>query len=140
MVGEVFKTSVLIRFSHCDPAGIVFYPRYFEMINNVVEDWMAEALDWSFSFLIFDRNEGFPTVSVECEFMSPSRIGDVLDFELTVLKLGKSSCTVSVSASKDGVEILKAVHVLVYTSRSTEEGSIEIPLELRERMMRYHVI
>ena len=25
-----------VRFQHCDPAGIVFYPRYFEMLNSVV--------------------------------------------------------------------------------------------------------
>ena len=31
-----FTTQRKVRFQHCDPAGIVFYPRYFEMINSVV--------------------------------------------------------------------------------------------------------
>ena len=34
--------SLPIRFRHCDAAGIVFYPRYFEMMNDLVEDWFAE--------------------------------------------------------------------------------------------------
>ena len=33
-----------VRFGHCDPAGIVFYPRYFEMLNALVEDWISEGL------------------------------------------------------------------------------------------------
>jgi 4-hydroxybenzoyl-CoA thioesterase len=32
-----YQREVLVRFAHCDPAGIVFYARYFEMINGVVE-------------------------------------------------------------------------------------------------------
>ena len=28
-----------IRFRHCDPAGIVFYPRFIEMAHSVVEDF-----------------------------------------------------------------------------------------------------
>ena len=36
-----FATEILVRFQHCDPAGIVFYPRYFEMISQSVEEWFA---------------------------------------------------------------------------------------------------
>ena len=34
-----FVSQVEVRFRHFDPAGIVFYPRYFEMINDFVEEW-----------------------------------------------------------------------------------------------------
>ena len=34
---KVFSFSQDIGFRHCDPAGIVFYPRYFEMMNDAVE-------------------------------------------------------------------------------------------------------
>ena len=37
----VFETVIPVRFQHCDPAGIVFYPRYLEMINQTVEEWFA---------------------------------------------------------------------------------------------------
>ncbi len=29
-----FTRSVPIRFSHCDPAGIVYFPHYFDMFNG----------------------------------------------------------------------------------------------------------
>ncbi|MBU9698933.1 hypothetical protein GU927_013865 [Rhodobacteraceae bacterium HSP-20] len=37
-----------MEFNRCDPAGIVFYPRYFEMMNSVIENFFREALDYSF--------------------------------------------------------------------------------------------
>ena len=40
----VFERDVLIRFSHCDPAGIVFFPQYLVMFNNHVEDWVTDGL------------------------------------------------------------------------------------------------
>ena len=34
---KLFKYAIDIGFRHCDPAGIVFYPRYFEMMNDAIE-------------------------------------------------------------------------------------------------------
>ena len=40
MSPAVFEREALIRFSHCDPAGIVFFPQYLVMFNGLVEDWV----------------------------------------------------------------------------------------------------
>ena len=48
----VFQREQVVRFGHCDPAGIVFFPRYFEMLNELVEDWFAQALGLPFAVLI----------------------------------------------------------------------------------------
>ena len=143
MPGKRFQQSVKVRFAHCDPAGIVFYPRYFEMINNVVEDWLAEALRWSLSYIVTERREGFPTVNVECQFLNSARLGDVLEFQLSVTKLGRSSCALLVQASCQEETVLKANLVLVYTSlgsgqaESERERSLEIPSALRDQMTQY---
>ena len=44
---QVYRSTVLVRFADCDPAGIVFYPRYMEMFNALVEDWFREGLKLS---------------------------------------------------------------------------------------------
>lgn len=139
MPDRTFRTAVDVRFAHCDPAGIVFFPRYFEMINGVVEDWFASGLSWPFPYLHVERGEGVPTVDAGCQFMSPSRMGDRLEFELSVAALGTSSFTLNIAATNRGVAVLKATHVLVYISRKKEgeEHSIAIPDSLRERMAAY---
>ena len=37
-MGKVFKKSCMIRFAHCDPAGIVFHPNFFVLFNGLTED------------------------------------------------------------------------------------------------------
>ena len=39
MSGKVFEQPLRIRWNHCDPAGIVYHPQYFVMLNNAMEDF-----------------------------------------------------------------------------------------------------
>lgn len=133
-----YNTEKLIRFEHCDPAGIVFYPRYFELINQVVEDWFAEKLMLDFHKLFENRN-GTPMVHSECDFINPSRLGERVTFELEVEKIGTSSCTLSIVA-RGGEEIkLQARMVLVFAEVSIKGdiSCLPIPDDLRRLMKEY---
>ena len=46
-----FEEVQTVRFQHCDPAGIVFYPRYYEMLNLTVERFFERQLGYSFNRL-----------------------------------------------------------------------------------------
>lgn len=94
-----FTTQRKIRFQHCDPAGIVFYPRYFEMINSVVEDWFEDIVQHDFNHLHIQSGTGVPTVSIDTQFCAPSRLGEILTFELVVQAIGRSSLTLQISAN-----------------------------------------
>src|SRR6476646_9973284 len=94
----VFEDDKLIRFHHCDPAGIVFYPQYFVLFNELVEDWFNGGLGIDFgNFHAVDRL-GVPMAHIECDFLSPSKVGEVLRFRLAVKKIGTTSLTLAVDA------------------------------------------
>lgn len=84
-----FTKKEKIRFCHIDYAGIVFYPRYLEMLNALVEDWFAEALESPFSEM--HKTNGIPTVELKVQFKKPARLDEILTKKLWVIKLGKSS-------------------------------------------------
>lgn len=84
-----YSVSQKILFRHCDPAGIVFYPRYFEIINDAVEAFFAGPLDWPFEEM--HKDHAAPTVQIEARFDAVSRHGDMMDIGITVVKLGRSS-------------------------------------------------
>ena len=86
-----FTTLRKVRFQHCDPAGIVFYPRYFELLNSVVEDWFAEVVGHDFNKLHVASRTGVPTASLTTDFHAPSRLGETLRFELAVRHVGRTS-------------------------------------------------
>ena len=97
----VFQREQLVRFGHCDPAGIVFYPRYFEMLNELVEDWFAQGLGQSFARLITESGLGMPTAQLDTRFLRISRLGDVLQQRLRLQRVGGSSMTLAVSFDGD---------------------------------------
>ena len=104
-----------IEFNHCDPAGIVFYPRYFEMTNHVCENFFREAVGVSFADMMHQRS-GVPTVRLETDFRAPSRLGDVLDVTLDVLRLGMSSVTFEIVGACDGQVRLAVTLTLVWAT------------------------
>ncbi|WP_298151960.1 acyl-CoA thioesterase [Flavobacterium sp.] len=85
----IFTKTEKIRFKHVDYAGIVFYPRFLEMLNDLVEDWFDEALDRPFSKI--HETNGIPTVDLKVQFKKAARIGDVLTKSLWVINLGGAS-------------------------------------------------
>lgn len=84
-----------IEFSHCDPAGIVFYPRYLEMVNHMAENFFADVVEHPYARVIADGN-GCPTVRLEVDFRAPSRLGERLTLGLRVTGVGRSSADFTV--------------------------------------------
>ncbi|MES2534967.1 MAG: thioesterase family protein [Pseudomonadota bacterium] len=137
--GTVFRTSVMVRFGDCDPAGIVFYPRYFEMFNNLVEDWCAIGLGVSFGELINGRGFGLPTVSIQTDFVAASKLGDLLTAELSVLKLGTASIKVAIRLiGAEGGDRVRTTLVLVLMDLK-KECAARIPESMRARITEFSV-
>ncbi len=84
-----FNKQEKVRFQHVDYAGIVFYPRFLEMLNCLVEDWFEEALDRPFSKM--HETNGIPTVDLKVQFKNVARLGEILTKKLWVKELKNSS-------------------------------------------------
>ena len=131
IAANAFRRERQIRFSDCDPAGIVFYPQYFIMFNGLVEDWVNEGLGVGYQKLVIDCRVGLPTVSLQADFVAPSKMGDIVTLSLSVARLGGSSLTLALSCDGADGPRMKFRQVLVTTSLETHRA-IEIPVDLRE--------
>lgn len=129
----VYRTQV--RFSQTDPAGYVFFPRFFEMFQAAVEDWFYEGLEIDYADM-FRGGHGLPTAHTECDFLEPCRLGDQLDLEVHLERLGKTSVTLRFIGKVEGGVRLEACSVLVMID--TGDGRPRpIPETVRRRMERY---
>jgi 4-hydroxybenzoyl-CoA thioesterase len=131
-----FTRSVPVRFSHCDPAGIVYFPHYFDMFNGLIEDWYTEELGYDYAKLIMGSRYGFPFVHIECDFKIPSRIGDVIELTLLVERVGRSSLGIAIVCHFEGFERLRARMVTAMMSLETHQ-SVALPQGLREAIEAY---
>lgn len=135
-MAKVFAFTQPIRFSHCDPAGIVYYANFFDLYNAAVEDWFGEAMGTPWRELYGERKLAFPVVATSSEFMRPCRLGDLLRLELAVAKLGRSSIELAIRGSVGGEECLRARHKMAMISLETYRA-VAIPDELRGRILEY---
>jgi 4-hydroxybenzoyl-CoA thioesterase len=83
---------VTIEWGDCDPAGIVYYPRYFQMFDTSTAELFRAALGCTKLEMMrrFDF-AGFPMVDTGARFSMPSRFGDEVTIESRIVRLGRSS-------------------------------------------------
>jgi 4-hydroxybenzoyl-CoA thioesterase len=131
-----FERERTIRFSHCDPAGIVFFPQYLVMVNDLNEDWVGSLLGVPYADLIGRRRTGLPTVSLQCDFTAVSRMGEVVTLGLSVERLGSKSITLRHGCRLGDESRMGIRQVLVTTDLDTHRA-IEIPADLRAAIERF---
>ncbi len=133
-----FERVLRIRFSHCDPAGIVFFPQYLILFNALVEDWFTDELGVSYADLLGPRRIGLPIVHLECDFRAICRMGDQVTLALVPVRVGHRSLTLSLSCRIGDVLCVEARQVLVFTSLETHRA-IEMPEDVRQALLSVEV-
>jgi len=138
---NAFIKKEKVRFQHVDYAGIVFYPRFLEMLNNLVEDFYEEALDMPFKNI--HKTGGIPTVDLKVQFKKAARLGDELTKYLWIKKLGGSSMLCGFKFEhEDGYTCLEGEVTLVRVEFMDDRGGIKasaFPDEMRAKLERYQV-
>jgi 4-hydroxybenzoyl-CoA thioesterase len=135
-----FKVTRKIRFGQTDAAGITYYPRLVEMINDIVEDFFADVIGFSYKEMIVETDYGVPTVNLNVTFKSPAELEDYVDWYLVVTKIGRSSFSVLIEAKVGEKEILSADVKLVYImGKGSIMKSHPLPDHVKEKMQDYLV-
>ena len=137
MASKRFVTQVPIRFAHCDPAGIIFFPQYLVLFNGLVEDWFNQALGLSYADMLHKDKVGLPIVHLECDFLAIARMGDAVHLDLAVQKLGSRSLELVLRCvGADGVIRAVARKVLVFTSLDSHQA-VAVPGPIRVAIERW---
>lgn len=98
----MFQVSYPLRFAHCDPAGIAYYPRCLELCDAAIEDWTPAVLGDDRRTMHMERGIGLPTVDLAATFAAPCELGDLLDFAVQLTRVGRSSIDLDVAVTCDG--------------------------------------
>jgi 4-hydroxybenzoyl-CoA thioesterase len=124
----------LIRFHHCDPAGIVFYPQFFYLLHEVQEDFFLHI---GFpEHKLIAGGTGVPIVELKTEFLGMCRNGDEVEISLGLTKIGNSSLGMDYEIHGAGQLKLRAHGVVVY-SKVPDGKPVRIPDDLRQALLPY---
>ena len=133
-----FVREKLIRFHHCDPAGIVFNPVYFILFNELIEDWFGAGLGIDFATFHTEQRLGVPVAHVDCDWLAPSKIGERLRLALSVKKIGNASLTLGIDGSAEGQPRVRATLVVVLASIDAHRA-VPIDAAFRAKLERFAV-
>lgn len=108
------RHRVNVRLHHTDAAGVLFYGRLFELVQEAFEEALADG-GLPLGELLRDGGFGLPVVHAEADYTAPIRVGDTLEVRLT-LEMGDRSLRVGadfVDAGGCPVAAARVVHAAV---------------------------
>jgi 4-hydroxybenzoyl-CoA thioesterase len=109
--------TVRIEWGDCDPAGIIFYPRYFEIFDTSTTVLFETALGMTKRrFLVAHAFAGYPVLTTRAQFIRPTTFGDTVQVSSTIT-FGTSSFGVEHELSRDGEICAKGQEKRVWVVR-----------------------
>jgi 4-hydroxybenzoyl-CoA thioesterase len=112
------RRNVRIVWGDCDPAGIVYYPRYFEMFDASTTALFERALGVTkFQFVKAYDSLGYPMVDTRARFLLPTRYGDDVVIETEVSEIKRSSFDIRHRLTKDGSLAVEGFETRVWVGR-----------------------
>jgi 4-hydroxybenzoyl-CoA thioesterase len=129
--------TVRIEWGDCDPAGIVYFPRYFEIFDACTAG-SFEAVGLPKPLLIGTyRIIGIPAVDVRAKFSLPCTFGDDVVIETQITDWGRSSFKVHHRLLKGDVTAVEGFEIRVWTGRDPDNPARlrgeKIPREVIDR-------
>jgi 4-hydroxybenzoyl-CoA thioesterase len=117
--------KVRIAWGDCDPAGIIFYPRYFDIFDASTAALFERALGMTkFEQLKAFNFAGYPLARTRAQFMKPTRYGDdvVVDTKVT---FSRASFEIEHRLSLNGVVCVKCSETRVWVVRDAASGGLK---------------
>jgi 4-hydroxybenzoyl-CoA thioesterase len=114
--------ELTIEWGDCDPAGIVFYPRYFAMFDASTAALFARALGMRKAKMLETYGiVGIPMVDTRARFISPASFGDEVTIETSLSEFRRSSFDVRHRLMRDGDMLVEGFEARVWVTRHPED-------------------
>ena len=131
--------EVAIEWGDCDPAGIVFYPRYFAMFDASTAALFAAVTGMTKRRMLGVHGiVGFPMVDTRASFRVPSRFGDVIRIETQATALRRSSFDIAHLVFRGDTLAIEASETRVWAGPHPDDPEriqgVPLPPELIERL------
>ena len=116
----VNRRDVQIQWGDCDPANIVYYPRYFAMFDDSTST-LFEVAGFSKQDLVKKYGlVGIPMVDTRAKFYIPSTYGDWITIETKVESIKRSSFEVKHSVYKGEALAIEGFETRVLVGRDPD--------------------
>jgi 4-hydroxybenzoyl-CoA thioesterase len=112
--------TVRIEWGDCDPAGHIYYPRYFEIFDASTSALFERATGMTKMQLLKTFNfTGYPLARTHARFLRPTHFGDDVTVE-TKVNFGRSSFEIEHRLSLNGEACVECLEIRVWVVRDLD--------------------
>jgi 4-hydroxybenzoyl-CoA thioesterase len=115
------RKTIHVEWGDCDPAGIVYYPRYFAYFDNCTAALFEAAGLPKHKMLKAYGIVGIPMVDTRARFLAPSQFGDDVIVESSITEWRRSSFDVQHKLFRREVLAVECSETRVWAVRSTAD-------------------
>ena len=130
-VSDVFTHHIRVRYGECDPQGVVFNANWLAYYDIVITELWRELIG-DYSGMV-EQGADMMVAEAGIRFRGPARFDDVVEFQLSVTRLGETALSTRVEARVDGNLAIEGTmrHVFVDPGTNTKRP---IPEHIREAL------
>jgi acyl-CoA thioester hydrolase len=132
-----FELRERVRWSHCDPMGIIWYGTYLRFIE-AAEQEMFRACGLPYTEVRIARGLMFPRKALSLEFHSPAQLDEEIVIQAWFSKIGTTSFAMrfEVLRESDRARRASALLTVVHVDKATMKPHA-LPDDVKELMRRY---
>ena len=134
VAGKVFKHTLRVRYSECDPQGVVFNANYVAYFDVILTELWREALG-SYQDMVAGGTD-MVVAEVNVRFLGPARFDDEVDFEARLTRLGETSMSTRIDARANGSPVVQGEIRHVFIDPATK-AKTPMPQNIRDALEPY---
>ncbi len=122
------RRTITVQWGDCDPAGIVYFPRYFEWFDASTAALFESAGLPKHTMIARFAIVGIPLVDARCRFIKPSTFGDRVEIASKIASWGRASFEVEHTLLRGSDVAVEGYEKRVWVERAPDGALRSRPL------------
>jgi acyl-CoA thioester hydrolase len=125
-----------VRWSEVDASGIILWSAYTRLVE-LAETELFRAAGFPYATMWDELDIWLPRVQFHVDYRSPARLDDLLDTEIWVARIGRSSIRFEFAVSNAGAEMVAEGYLAIVAISRADGRSVEVPGPLAQALAPY---
>ena len=129
----MYTYQAKIKLHDTDAAGILFFSHQFEIVHDAYEA-LLEHIGFGFAELIRNKDYFLPIVHAESDYKMPLFVGDLIEIQVIVEKVGDTSFIFSYKLLNTKQELVGTARTVHVTIDKNTRKKIPLPPDMRAKI------
>ena len=132
-MGQPFRMQEHVRWSDVDASGIIRWSAYTRLVE-LAETELFRAAGYPYATLWEQLDVWLPRVQCHFDYRSPARPDELLDLEIGVGRIGRSSLRLEFVLRRPDAQTAAEGHLVIVAIARTDARAVDVPPALVEAL------